>query len=112
MNAEETRKLYDYDKNRLAYMVAWRDRHIAALKERLEGQEEQELMMQTLLFYALHAAGEQNGKGEREVAIPKAEIAALLGHWQCSTTDGGDHYLVRFFVTEKEGENGAAGAQE
>jgi hypothetical protein len=38
---------------RLEYMVAWRDRYIRTLEERLQGREEENLMMQALLFYAL-----------------------------------------------------------
>ena len=84
------------EKDRYAYMIAWRDRHIEKLQDRLAGREEVNQMLQTLLFYALARVAEEQGNGQRGIRIPKEEITAALGKWGCDTTDGGDHYLVTF----------------
>ena len=85
------------DPRRLAYMIAWRDRYIAALQEQLAGREEQERLLCALLHYALAAiAGASGGKEAREVQIPKEEVAKALDAWECRTEELGGSYCVRF----------------
>ena len=96
MKNEVKENLTAQERERLAYMVAWRDRHIAKLQDRLAGREEVNDMLQTLLFYALARVAEEGEDGTRSIRIPKAEVMAALGRWGCDTTDGGSHYLVTF----------------
>ena len=84
------------DKERLAYMVAWRDAHIKKMQDRLAGCEEINEVLQTLLFYALAQSAKDRGDGVREIRVPKAEITASLHRWGCDTADGGDAYLISF----------------
>ncbi|MBE6703229.1 MAG: hypothetical protein E7585_07465 [Ruminococcaceae bacterium] len=108
MNNEAEKSLTALSKERLAYMVAWRDRHIEKMQDRLAGREEVNDMLQTLLFYALARVADRRGNGVREIRIPKAEITAALGQWGCDTTDGGDHYLVTFTEARKPSKHGEA----
>lgn len=103
MKTEEKTDLLEMDKNRLAYMVSWRDRYIKGLEARLAGHEEESTILQTLLFYALVRAGQENGQGNTEVRIPKREIAELLGKWRCEATREGEEYLITFTPAEAEG---------
>ena len=63
MEERNKEALMALEKERLAYMVDWRNRHIEKLQERLAGREEVNNMLQTLLFYALTKAAEQQGEG-------------------------------------------------
>lgn len=107
---KETKKeeLMRLDKERLAYMVAWRDAHIKKMQDRLAGVEEINEVLQALLFYALARAATDRGDGVREIRVPKAEITAALHSWGCDTADGGDAYLISFTeggaVKDGEGE--------
>ncbi|MBQ8358030.1 MAG: hypothetical protein IJX39_09535 [Clostridia bacterium] len=114
---EKERELPDADPRRSAYMIAWRDRYIKALEEKAAGQEEENALLSALLFYALiRASGE--GEERREVTIPKGDLSALLGAWECRAEDGGEAYRVRFVPGGSErdkpadrGEGSSDGAQ-
>ena len=93
---EDKKILQDNGRKRLEYMVAWRERYIRTLEERLEGREEENLMLQTLLFYALSSAGEKSESGVVSVPIHKQAVADSLGQWSCDTSDEGETYLVTF----------------
>lgn len=85
------------DPRRFAYMIAWRDKYIEALQERLAGWEEKDALLCSLLHYALaRIASGNNEQHEREVLIDKAELTELLGAFECHASDTGDGYLVRF----------------
>lgn len=96
MKTEEQNELQTLDKDRLAYMVTWRDRYIAKLEERLAGREEENSMLKALLFYALVQAGGETETGERQIPVSKQAVADALGRWQCAATDAGEAYLVTF----------------
>ena len=102
MNTEENKDLLSMDKNRLAYMVSWRDRYIKGLEARLEGREEESTILQTLLFYALVKAGRETEQGNAEIRIARSDIAALLGKWRCEATRDGEDYLITFTPAEAE----------
>lgn len=105
MNEEKKTDLA-LDPDRAAYMIAWRDRYIERLQQRLTGREEENAMMSTLLFYGLfHAATEH--EGERCVRIPTQAVAELLGQWQCHTVSEGADYAV-YFTPRSEAEQAHA----
>lgn len=93
---KENEKIHtEHDPDRAAYMIAWRDRYIERLQERLAGREEENAMLSTLLFYALCRTAEADG-GERRAPIRVKEVAELLGKWSCHTESDGENYTVRF----------------
>ena len=110
MEERNKEALMALEKERLAYMVDWRNRHIEKLQERLAGREEVNNMLQTLLFYALTKAAEQQGESVRTVCIPKEEITAALGRYGCDTVDAGGYYLVSF-TEAKRSDDGEGKAQ-
>lgn len=79
---------------RAAYMVAWRDRYIESLQERLAGREEENRMLSALLYYALGKIAALDGEGT--VHIPVAEVTAALGRWSCRSEAEGASYAVHF----------------
>ncbi len=102
---EEKTETKIIDRDRLSYMVAWRDRYIQRLEERLAGREEENAMLQALLFYALVTVGRRT-EGGVEIPIPKQEVTRAIGCWRCDTTDGGEHYLVSFTPAERTAPTG------
>ncbi|MBQ3483851.1 MAG: hypothetical protein IJA78_06750 [Clostridia bacterium] len=100
---------------RHAYMLAWRDRMIEKQKQIIQGQGEQLALLESLLALALtraaRAADAENGV--REIAIPKAELAAELGRWESAVRDGGTCYTVTFTrrANVPDGKDEARGAQ-
>ena len=96
------------DPDRAAYMIAWRDRYIERLQERLAGREEENDMLSTLLFGTLFHKAKICENGERRVRIPVKVIAELLGRWRCHTESDGENYAVCFTPRTLEGVNDAA----
>ena len=100
---EATTKTEGNDPRRFAYMIAWRDRYIAALQERLAGWEEKDVLLCSLLHYALTAmANAEDGRNEYEVEIPKDELTKRLGEWECHAEDQSDSYRVCFTKKPKD----------
>ena len=109
-NEKETAKEPFENDPRLAYMIAWRDRYIATLQEQIAGWEEKDDLLCSLLFYALfHMTSEDDEPNEREARIDKAELADLLGVWECHAKDKGDLYCVRFTKKEESATESDAG---
>ena len=100
------------DAERAAYMIAWRDRHIEQLKERIAAHEQQAQLMEALLAFALFRAAEPSGAQEaRVLEIPKTALCELLGAWECETQARDAYYRVCF--SRKEASTDAAqGASE
>ena len=96
------------DPDRAAYMIAWRDRYIESLQERLAGREEENGMLSALLFGALCHKAKPRRNGERRVLISVKEVAELLGRWSCHTESDGENYAVCFTPRALEGVNDAA----
>ena len=98
---EEKKDTVKEENARLAYMVAWRDRYIQKLEERVSGHEEANDILQALLFFALMKTGEPDEAGRITVRVPKAEITEALGKWQCDPSDGGDAYEIIFHRVQR-----------
>ncbi|MBQ8341152.1 MAG: hypothetical protein IJY22_02095 [Clostridia bacterium] len=82
--------------HRAAYMIAWRDRYIEDLQNRLAGREEENRMLSTLLFCTLLERATEAADGQLRVLIPTATVAKLLGRWQCRSVSEGENYAVYF----------------
>ena len=88
------------DQERVAYMIAWRDKHIADQDALLRGYLEERQLLDALLFYALFSSS-QGAKGEvRETVIPKEGLRELLDGWRCVVENGKDAYHLRFYSLE------------
>ena len=109
---EEKKFLRESDRKRMEYMIAWRERYIRTLEERLQGREEENLMLQTLLFHALCAAGERDGQGNARVSICKQEVTDSLGKWRCDAIDEGESYLVTFSPAAFKGAEEIRGSEK
>ena len=72
------------DPKRAAYMIAWRDRRIAALEETIAGYREESKLMEALLAFALCRAARPRKDGTRALRIPKEQLTAMLGAWESS----------------------------
>ena len=99
------------ESERMAYMIAWRDRHIERLQEIVEGYEQECALLEALLCFALQKAASEQEEGSRVLEIPKAELKALLGKWECSTKNGESFYTLTF-TPKKEEEDAAPCAEE
>ena len=110
MKNESEQRLIDPD--RAAYMIAWRDRYIERLQERLAGREEENEMLSTLLFGALFRMAETQENGDLRVLIPTKAVAELLGSWKCHTVIEGENYAVRFTSRHKEACNAEESGRE
>lgn len=89
------------EEQRAAYMIAWRDRCIEKLRERVEGAEEEIALLLSLLFYALcHGAGAGTPSGsageQHSFSIDKKELSALMGAWRYTVENGEESYRVTF----------------
>ena len=101
---------------RLAYMIAWRDRYIERLRERVEGREEEVTLLLSLLFYALcRGAGADatpaGELGEHTFSIEKKELAALRGARQYSVENSDSAYQATIRPRAGESSEGQAGSQ-
>lgn len=94
--SKNERMQHPHDPDRVAYMIAWRDRYIEALQERIAGREEENEVLSALLFGALFRIAEEQADGSLRVLIPTEEVARLLGSWTCQTVTEGENYAVRF----------------
>ena len=91
------KKPLENDPRRFAYMIAWRDRYIEALKQQLAGWEEKDALLCSLLYCALaRIASEGEEKDGGEVLIEKSEVTKLLGAFECHTSDTGDAIVLPF----------------
>ena len=94
---------------RLQYMLAWRDKRIAALQEELQGHRERAALCDALMAYVLF----RGAKGEegRELLIEREGLSHFLSRWESSVERSEGGYLVRF-TQRQEAEHGAPCAAE
>lgn len=114
MNAEKERELYKLEPERLAYMVAWRDRYIRALEERVEGMEEQKQLLNALLLCALADRATPCENGCREAVLTREAVSLALEHWESVAEPCEQGYLIRFTPKAEEAVTGegADGTEE
>lgn len=117
MKAEKERTLYEKEPERLAYMVAWRDRYIEALEERVKGWEETHALLQALLYCALADRAAVLEDGSRETVLTREAVSEAVAAWESAARVCEEGYAVRFTPRlqgsdeEGAGEDGAEGAQ-
>ena len=90
------------DPKRAAYMIAWRDRRIAALEETIAGYREESKLMEALLAFALCRAARPRKDGTRALRIPKEQLTAMLGAWESSLSTDESAYHLTFRVKEED----------
>ena len=81
------------DEGKLAYMIAWRDRKIAALQDMLKAAEQKEAIYAAYMVHLLSRLGEREN-GEQRLRVPKAEIRALCGRYGVQAQDAGEAFLI------------------
>ncbi len=111
MNAEKERELYKMEPERLAYMVAWRDRCIQALEERVQGMEEQKRLLEALLLCALTDSAVQKEDGSREIVLSREAVSEALHRWEPGAEPCEEGYRICFTPVTEQGE-GADGTEK
>ena len=112
MNAEKERELYKKEPERLAYMVAWRDRYIESLEERVQGMEEQKQLLEALLLCALAERASEIGDGRREVVLSREAVAEALHRHVCTAEPCEAGYRILFAAVTEEEADGTEEAGE
>jgi hypothetical protein len=111
MNAEKERDLYKLEPARLAYMVAWRDRYIKALEERVQGMEEQKVLLEALLLCALADGAVPCEDGSREILLTRNAVSEVIRSCETVAEPCEEGYRIRFIPVSACGE-GADGTKE
>ncbi len=98
VNKQQNTKLQD--EGRLAHMIAWRDKRIAALEELIGAMEQADRIYAAYIAYLL-----QRCKGsEGEIKVSKAEIRAVCGRYVVRAEDAGEDFIIT--LTERGDEHG------
>lgn len=96
------------DEGKLAYMIAWRDRKIAAMQEMLEAGRQKDAIYAAYMVYLLSRL-EETTAGERQIRVPKADIRALCGGYGVEARDGGEDFVI---ILRKKEETDGKGCGE
>ena len=97
-----------HDPDRAAYMIAWRDQHIAKQNELIRGYEENLSLMEALLAFALWQGAEQCG-AERLAHVPKGVLGEMLGRYTSEVREQGEEFTVRFSPVQEPIDGGEQG---
>ena len=100
----------EYERGRLRYMIAWRDRRIAELQGLLKGHEERAALCDALMAYVLFRGAECD-ESVRELEIDKEQLVDFLSRWSSSVGRTEHGYLV-CFSQKQEAEDAAPCAKE
>lgn len=100
------------DDGKLAYMIAWRDRRIAALQDVIEAQQQAGSIYAAYIAYLLEKCGQvaESGKALR---VSKADIRALCGKYAVRAQDAGEDFVItleRLEQTDGDGHSEMADA--
>lgn len=96
------------DEGKLAYMIAWRDRKIAAMQDMLEAGRQKDAIYAAYMVYLLSRLGEEID-GQRQICVPKADIRALCGGYRVEARDGGEDFVI---ILQKKEETDGKGCGE
>lgn len=94
------------EKKRLDYMIAWRDRYIERLQERLAGREEENELLTALLFCTL--AGKSESSEACDAYIAAESLRKALNAWQCKVVREEGGYRLHFSIKESADDGEAA----
>ena len=80
-------------RERFDYMIAWRDRYIERLHEKLAGRAEENALLAALLFCSLRGGDQSESQ---EVFIEAQQLRDALNVWECRTERRENGYLLHF----------------
>lgn len=96
------------DDGKLAYMIAWRDKRIAALEDLLRAQTEADAVYAAYIVYLLERCG-TDCEGGCEIHVPKQEIRSVCGKYAVEAKDAENDFII---TLTKQGESHGAGSCE
>lgn len=96
------------DEGKLAYMISWRDRRIAALEELVHAQEIAGSIYAAYIAYLLEACAMTCESG-KQLRIPKQEIRRVCGLYAVHAEDAGEDFMIT--LTERGEDNGAQSSE-
>lgn len=100
------------DDGKLAYMIAWRDRRIAALHDIIEAQQQAGSIYAAYIAYLLERCGQAVESG-KEIKVSKSDIRALCGKYAVRADDAGEDFVItleRLEETDGDGRSEMADA--
>ena len=96
------------DDGKLAYMISWRDKRIAALEDLLRAQTEADAVYAAYIVYLLERCGTGCEDG-CELRVPKQDIRSVCGKYSVEAKDAGEDFFITLI---KQGESHGAGSCE
>ncbi len=96
------------DEGKLAYMIAWRDKRIAALQELVQTQEQARKIYAAYVAYLLSLCAHKTDAG-LELRVSKADIREACGKYAVHAEDADEDFII---TLEKMGESDGAGRSE
>ena len=91
MQTQANEKLQD--EGRLAHMIAWRDKRIAALEELLRAHEQAGSIYAAYIAHLLESCGEPVEQG-RELQVSKAVLREICGKYRVGAQDAGEDFVI------------------
>ena len=86
------------DEGRLAHMIAWRDKRIAALEELLQAHEQAGSIYAAYVAHLLERCGEPCAEG-CELVVSKEEIRRTCGKYRIGAKDAGESFVITLYKT-------------
>lgn len=96
------------DDGKLAYMIAWRDRRIAALEDLVQAQEQTGSIYAAYITYLLRECGKHTKDGIT-LTISKADIREICGAYCVEAKDDGEAFVI---TLNRRGEQNGARSSE
>ena len=84
------------DEGRLAYMIAWRDKRIAALEELLQAHEQANDIYAAYIAYLLERCA-QPGEDGRTLVVAKSTVRELCGKYAIRAQDAGEDFRITLY---------------
>ena len=88
VNKQQNTKLQD--EARLAYMIAWRDKRIAALQDMIAEMEQADMIYAAYIAFLLERCYGKSG----QIKISKASIREVCGKYTVRAEDAGDEFVI------------------
>lgn len=78
------------DEGRLAHMIAWRDKRIAALQDLIEAQNQANYIYAAYITFLLERCYGRSGY----ITISKEEIRRVCGNFRVRAEDAGENFVL------------------
>lgn len=88
VNKQQNTKLQD--EGRLAHMIAWRDKRIAALEDLLRAHEQADSIYAAYITFLLERCYGKAG----HIRVSKASIREVCGKYTVHAEDAGDDFII------------------